>query len=481
MCGLVGMFGNVTEQDKKALMLLMRFDVTRGFDSTGLAVVHRHVDGIGVHKHVGAPEYLFAADNNFSDRGVYTGITGKVFIGHNRAATKGKVTNANAHPFHHDGVVGAHNGTLTSVSPLTDGDKFEVDSEAIFYNLSMYEAKDVIKDIWGAYALTWYDDALEKVFVIRNSQRPLFWTRRKDKDVVFWASEKWMLETALGKSAISHDEIQEFKVDTLYSFDVSKVDISVMRTTNWEMEEKVYGYTPPPVVRSSNKNVFTSGQGGGRSNVVPFSTKSGSVSDSNHNIAMRKLEGCEIDFRLGEVKRGMGNSEYLLCYPDDPNLDFDIRIYGHNHEKWGTWCTKLHTTTYRGSVKRANHVWVNNREEAYLVIDLRTVREAPEKVVDKDNEARDAKVSEEMDAFYGNLGNYTGKANARDYELYEGYNGRWLTQAEWIKATRRGCAGCGCEADDHDADLVFIDHDDFLCGFNGCVEKHSDYIPQAYR
>lgn len=477
MCGLVGMLGNVTEYDRKALMLMMRFDVTRGFDSTGLAVVHRHMDGIKVHKNVGPPEYLFTIDDAFNDKGIYTGTAGKVFIGHNRAATKGSVTNANAHPFHHDGVVGAHNGTLTSVSTLVDGDKFEVDSEAIFYNLSMFEAKDVIKDVWGAYALTWYDDAAEKMFVIRNSQRPLFWTRRKDKDVVFWASERWMLEIALAKANISHESIEEFAINTLYSFDVSKVDMAAIRQTNWEKEEGVFGYSPAVVKHNSALN--TSGNGGVKGNIIPFSK--GSEKDSRRDGAMRLYEGREIDFRLGEIKRGLGNSEYLACYFEDPNLDFDIRIYGHNHESWTTWCNKLHTTVFRGSVKRANQIWNKGKEESYLVLDLRTIREAPEKAADEEVDRRATKISEEMDAFYGALPTKDGSSNARDYDLFEGFNGRWLTEAEWHKATRRGCAGCGCEADDHDADMVFIDHDDFLCGINGCVEAHSDYIPQAYR
>src|SRR5690606_33357806 len=187
-------------------------------------------------------------------------------------------------PFLHDGVVGAHNGTLTSVSTLVDGDKFDVDSEAIFYNLSMFDAKDVIKDVWGAYALTWYDDAAEKVFIIRNSQRPLFWTRRKDKDVIFWASEKWMLDVALMKAGVSHDEINEFAVNTLYSFDVSSVDVAKIRTKTWETEKDVLGYVPP-APKPTHKTVFHTGQGGGRSNVVPFS--GGSTKDSKRDGAMR--------------------------------------------------------------------------------------------------------------------------------------------------------------------------------------------------
>lgn len=500
MCGLVGMAGNIVEQDKQALMLLLRFDVTRGWDSTGLAVITAKNGDINVHKQVGPPEYLFAIDDNFNEKGVYKGESGKVFIGHNRAATKGKVTPENAHPFIHDGIVGAHNGTLTSVSTLESGYKFDVDSEAIFYNLSLYEQKSVINKIWGAYALVWYDDSDEKLHVIRNSERPLFYTRRKDNDVIYWASEEWMLKIALGKARISHGDILPFDTDTLYTLDVSSVLPAKFRNTTWETEKDVKGYTPPPPKKHTH--VHTNHGGGKKNNVIPFapSSSSSEVSRSKADLQMMKMmEDTEIMFRFQMVRRGTNNSEYLACYPNNPNLDWDIRVYGGNHENWNFWRSKLHNTTFKGRIKRLVDNRFGAKRETYLLVDLRSIRqvaEAPIKnlTVEELFKAGDdslpesnttSNLWEDIKDELAKDGITVKKDELSDGEptVYEGYQGRFLTEEEWLKATSQGCAGCAAEASKNDCDMVFIDHNEFLCGINKCVEVHADMIPpsaQAY-
>lgn len=466
MCGLVGCAGNITNNDKKALMLLLRFDVTRGWDSTGLGIVTAKDNEIKLHKEVGPPEYLFAIDDEFDGRGVYSGEHPKVMIGHNRYATKGKVTKENAHPFVHDGILGAHNGTLTSISTLERGKDFDVDSEAIFWNLSQYEVTSVIGNIWGAYALTWYDDGTEKLYIIRNGERPLFWTRRVDKDVIFWASEEWMLTAALRKSGINHGPINSFATDTLYTLDMSDCTASGIRKVDWERIENVKGYTPPPVkVPPNNK-------GGKKSNIIPFAHSSNASTSSPVSKAdkmmMSMLVDTEIRFKFGCVKKGLGTQEYIHAYPANFNLDFDIRIFGQKHVNWEYWCSKMHNTVFKGRIKRVVH----NNEGSYFIIDLRSLRPAEDKVEEPIN----VQLEDDFNPPSSNI------VSDGDNAIYEGFRGVYLTKWEWEQATKKGCAGCGCDADDHDADLVFIDHDEFLCGINKCCETYAEHIPAgAYR
>ncbi|MSE24831.1 hypothetical protein GKC32_10305, partial [Lactobacillus curvatus] len=59
-----------------------------------------------------------------------------VLMGHNRWATKGKINERNAHPFEHDHIIGAHNGTLRNQHLLPNHLDFEVDSDNIFHAMS---------------------------------------------------------------------------------------------------------------------------------------------------------------------------------------------------------------------------------------------------------------------------------------------------------------------------------------------------------
>jgi predicted glutamine amidotransferase len=488
MCGLVGMVGRSFDSDRKALRTLLRLDVLRGEHSTGLAIVDYDSE-IKLLKKVGTPDRgLFPSfTDDFDEKGVFKG-TGKVFIGHNRYATKGGVNDKNAHPFHHDGIVGAHNGTLTSVSDLEDGHKFDVDSEAIFYDLSIYDREDTISRVEGAYALTWYDQMADKLFIIRNSKRPLFYTRRTDKDVIFWASEAWMLEVAMKHSSISHGPILPFNEDTLYSFDCSAIETNVNskhRSTTFEMKSGVKGKSYKPVTSTHHYNSSSSSKtndnsGVTKSNVHPFpSSRSNSTSYSpgvnkEEFQALLKTQSTTIEFRFNGVRKGAVGAEYLHAYPDDPKLNYDIRIFGAGQgSKWGKWKSNLHRTVYKGKVKRVVKNHVNGGTEVYLLIDLRTIEKIKDdiptpSVVPEIDPADDKMVS--VDQLLGNV------ADAFDSgELYHGFNGSYLNKEEWLRATCHGCANCNANAEADDMDLQFVSHDEFVCG--DCV-KNSPFVQE---
>jgi len=482
------MAGNIVEQDKKALKFLLRFDSSRGEDSTGLAVVHDRDNKIEVFKRVGVPDMLFAENDAFDAKHVYKGPLGKVFIGHNRAATRGKISDENAHPFHHNGIVGAHNGTLVSASTLPKGNSFDVDSEAIFYNLAQDTPEIVIPKIWGAYALTWYDDVNDSVYIIRNKDRPLYWCRRKDQDVFYWASESWMLYAALARASISHSDPVLFEEDKLFSIDVTDTSALGFRKVELVEEGEIKGYVPPPQPKKQHHNNNTSNifKGNYKSNVLPFhqghgtssSSYQGSYRTKDEIQHMKMLVDSNIIFRIGEVKTGViSGAEFISAYPDSPMHDYDIRIYADNKsERWKYWLSKKHRTTFVGRVKKVVENRSNGKQEVYFLIDLRSIVERDTDEV-KNTPVRDVvdtsskeSVSDpkEMSLFESMMGEPV------EERFYEGFNNTYLTHHEWKLATKQGCASCSGEASEHDCDLVMIGHDDFLCG--KCVDIYPEMV-----
>lgn len=108
-----------------------------------------------------------------------------ILAGHNRAATKGSVVDANAHPFCKKHILGMHNGTVHSLA-----EKDTTDSEKLFDIMAekgLQAAVDAAK--YGAYALVWVDNQKATLNFLRNEQRPLWFAKTKSGTIA-WSSER---------------------------------------------------------------------------------------------------------------------------------------------------------------------------------------------------------------------------------------------------------------------------------------------------
>ncbi len=221
MCGLVGAAGNLLGKGRvDSFHQLLTVDALRGADSTGVAIVRRGVDEDSeVQRQVGAPYELM---QSYPYDRMFKGITPKVIIGHNRYATTGKVSKANAHPFSIGSLIGAHNGTLTSQHALKDGNLFPVDSMALYSHIDKLGLEDALTKLGGAWALTWWDINTSRINFLRNKERPLYFTFTKENDAIYWASEAWMLYGVLGRNGVEHGDVKMMTEDIHFSYHVDQ-------------------------------------------------------------------------------------------------------------------------------------------------------------------------------------------------------------------------------------------------------------------
>lgn len=232
MCGHVGMAGVLAYKDEATMKRLLLLDYARGPDSTGFAAIRKtnevHIAKIGSH-----PLDLFDMTRF---KAALAGSTSKVFMGHNRAATRGAISTYNAHPYEFDHIVGAHNGTLdyTSAKELEDliGVKHPVDSMAIFESIANVGIAETAKCLKGAWALVWYDTSDGTLNFLRNKERPMYYAWSKDFKILFWASEWEMLEAAIKMSSNKYEMYEErgtgyqffpMSEDVHYKFDVQAI------------------------------------------------------------------------------------------------------------------------------------------------------------------------------------------------------------------------------------------------------------------
>lgn len=167
-------------------------DTLRGKDATGIAFSPYANGEVTVFKRP-IPGYDFVELSAFQD--AFSAKFAPVWcMGHNRAATIGKRTAENAHPFKYGNVTLAHNGTLSYAnSDLVHPNKYPVDSMAIADSISKYAPKDVLEDIDGAFALVWHDDGDGTINFARNSERTFYYAVNADDTGLVWASDESML------------------------------------------------------------------------------------------------------------------------------------------------------------------------------------------------------------------------------------------------------------------------------------------------
>lgn len=233
MCGLVGVAGEVSAREEKIYRELLLISSLRGTHSTGTAFINRNSDIEPIlAKGIGGPWNLL------THKTFKKGMSGlnKVLIGHNRSATIGSINRNNAHPFENERIIGAHNGTLTNRKLLPDYEKFPVDSENIFHSFFVQGEEETIKNLDGSFALVWWDKKENKLKFIRNEKRQLYYAYNKMKTILFWASEKQMLEFILTRNNFIYDKIYIFNTKNKYTFEFPNKPPKKIEVKQEEME-----------------------------------------------------------------------------------------------------------------------------------------------------------------------------------------------------------------------------------------------------
>lgn len=247
MCGLVGVAGVISTKDVEVFNELLYHDYVRGKDSTGVGTAHEHTGNISLFKGIYDPIGL-ASMKGYSS--VVNSLT-KVLMGHNRAATRGRVNQHNAHPFATDNILMAHNGTLdfSCLKDLSDNVAGETDSERLMLTIHDLDGDipGAIARAEGAWAITVYNKADNTISLLRNDKRPLFYCHSESKKTLYWCSESGLLDWVLARHGIKRGKIYDLTPDTIKMWALPKSNEIFNDATRIKAEGKEPKKYVPPV------------------------------------------------------------------------------------------------------------------------------------------------------------------------------------------------------------------------------------------
>jgi hypothetical protein len=247
MCGLVGIAGNIENVDLDVFKDLLWIDAIRGMDNTGVAsVLYTKPTDVRLLKVQGGPDQLF------DRKSLVDVIThGSMFLmGHNRSRTSGSTEFKNAHPFHFEHLVGAHNGTLDWQTKNRLRGIFDTDSETLFNTINLIGVDEAVKMMMhprDAWSLTWYDKRTKQLNFLRNKERPMYWVLDKDsRSTLYWASDPTMLYLVLNKYGIEIEKVHANPENILVTWQMNdKAAIELAKPTHRRVEA-------PPFVQPVN-------------------------------------------------------------------------------------------------------------------------------------------------------------------------------------------------------------------------------------
>lgn len=239
MCGIIACInaGGYALRSGDFIANAILAGAVRGQDSTGILQTDRKGK---VYTHKMAMSGSMFAEDKITLSFVKDTPKSRITVLHHRAATVGVITDENAHPFlcemsdqqvkhgKHGTLAGVHNGSLTNWKSKPGAKDFNVDSNWALAHIAK-NGIDAFKDITGPYCFMWTStDTPHKLFVARNSGRPMHVVFTKDKKEAYFASEAGMLAWLCERNNIAiEDTISIVGTDTLYTFDTSGGTITV--------------------------------------------------------------------------------------------------------------------------------------------------------------------------------------------------------------------------------------------------------------
>lgn len=252
MCGIIGMTGGIYKFEEGILRTLFLLNAERGMHGCGV---------IYTYEEKNKPFYAWDVSDKPSSQYAYSKEMDDVlstpllnlFVGHSRHATKGEIKKANNHPFYvkkpgkdNGSILGVHNGTIHGTFKGTKD--FDTDSEALYHLIATEGLKETLERVHKeatnvAYALVYYDSKEHMVYMIRNSQRPLWMVEKKFGGKVAFASEQNMLLYSIARQDKLKDwhEPRSVIPGDLISFDLQEQSYNDVQM---KTEKNFFKYTP---------------------------------------------------------------------------------------------------------------------------------------------------------------------------------------------------------------------------------------------
>ncbi len=382
----------------------------------------------------------------------------KAVVCHARAATQGKISKENAHPFRYQNIVGVHNGTIFGDF---DGRKeCDVDSAALIMNIQKLGPKKAIEMITEkatsiAYAVVYMDLDKKTLNVMRNSQRPLHYYTTAG--TTFFSSDKKDLAYTFNHP-MSHVDLKEFRPEILYTLDLTK-GFARFEEEDMDLPRKVYPVTHYPIDNRFGKwDEETSSW----IDQPPRHNRRGNSWDDDHKVLPM----------LGRTS------------PEDERRDKESYLRTWFNETWKSWLER--GLTMKSQAYDFYDIAFDRYFSEYMMKMLQHWKEDPlhkpeyDEIFEKKwnafnpmmkrityDKCRIKPKNITMDPLTGNLTRFIqGSALFPDpkEDLTEpfGTTGKRCSQAQYAKKLERGCVSCDRDVAG-DEKVFWVDDKDFLC------------------
>lgn len=220
MCGIASVIINKKDNHKtgkRVFKTLMIGNEARGKDSTGVLTINRSNKTFSLFKST-------VKSSEFMNRKKFKQVEGDVYIGHTRFATKGAVTERNAHPLVKDKIILVHNGMISNDDELAksnNNQQFQVDSEVLL-PIVQEEAWDKLQKLQGtANFIAWNKET--NILYIERHDNPLYWYVNEDEGIIALSSRGNELE--LIQTFLDGGELKEVDNDTLFKVNLDTLEM----------------------------------------------------------------------------------------------------------------------------------------------------------------------------------------------------------------------------------------------------------------